>query len=347
MATPKKRKAHSDTGEHEPGKMVASKPVYPGFKHWKTKTSRLKNATMSETSAYESKSGSFVQTIKVKHDDAFRLKPLTFTEGPLKGHHILLLEPSTDHFPFLDLPAEIRQMIYDECFLDERGTSISQLKRRGHAHRVVSHGRLLGTSARWNGSKATWTNKPPSALGLLTANKQIWDEVSSTIYGNTFHFPDFKTCQTFLEQIGTMRSLLRDVVFEPRAYQTTKARTVFFKLREAKRLRSLTIHFLEFASKDSGSGGVSIATFAADCKTMMVSLHKSRKTQEDLPVVLDLVHFTSQCSDCWLSSRGTTPWPKHDCECERLKPEYEAAQKDFRGFIADYVGIQDAAAQKG
>ena len=237
-------------------------------------------------------------------------------------------------------------MIYDECFLDDDGISISQLRRRGHTTRAVSTDRFRETSTHWDKNKETWVNKPPSALGLMTVNKQIHHEVASTLYGNEFKFCDFTTCQTFLENIGTMRSLLRDVSFGELSYKKTKARSVFFKLREAKRLRSLAFDYNDVSSTFDHAGGVSTGTFASDCKTMMVSLHKSRVAQDDLPDVLDLVHLTwEKCLYCQCKSLGhgqeyTAKHHPHGCRCDHAKVECAEVQKHIRKSIARSVGVE-------
>ncbi|KAM3423827.1 hypothetical protein BST61_g1226 [Cercospora zeina] len=343
MATQKKnRTARPSNEEEKPGKAVASKPVYPGLEHWKTTTSRPNHARLSETSAYNSKLGKFVQQITVKHDDAFRLRPLTFAEGPLRGLNVLLLEPSTEHFPFLDLPPEIRQMIYDELFLDLGGISITPLRRKHHEHRAVSIDRFSGTSIEYSSSTGTWSKKPPSALGLLAVNKQIYQEAASTLYGNVFKFGNFSICQTFLHGIGGMRGFLRNIRFHRFAYMKTKARAVFFKLREAKRLRSLQLNVRDVSSERDWYGSVRAVTFAADCKTMMVALHKSRKGQEDVPSVLDLVRLTGELEECgYCRMGGYDTDDSEGCECNDLKAEREKAEQVIRGLIAKSVGIEE------
>ncbi|GIZ37113.1 hypothetical protein CKM354_000057300 [Cercospora kikuchii] len=320
---------------------AAAEATHPGFEDWETATSRPNNAYLSELSSYDSKSGNYVQDITVKHADAFRLKPLTITEGPLKGRHVLLLEPSTEHFPFLELPAEIRQMIYNECFKDSRSMKIKLFPTKKNGLRAISCRRLLDTPARFDQTTKTWVNKPASALGLLAVNKQIKDEAVSTLYSNVFDFPDFRTCQIFLESIGTMLSLLRDVAFQRGSYQKSKARTLFFKLREAKGLRSLTFHFRD-VSGEARKSSVSTATFAADCKTMMTSFHKSRKAQDGLPGVLELVRLIPECKFCWLKSIGISSLAASEktCNCEDFKTECEESQKDFRDLIAKSVGVE-------
>lgn len=235
-------------------------------------------------------------------------------------------------------------MIYDELFLDHHGISITPLRRKHHERRAVSVGRFLGTSAEYAASTGTWSKKPPSALGLFTVNKQICQEAASTLYGNVFKFGDFSTCQTFLHGIGGMRGFLRDIEFDRFSYVKTKARAVFFKLREAKRLRSLKLSLRDVNSVNDQYGSVRAATFAADCKTMMVALHKSRRGQEDVPGILDLVRLTREgCGYCLMGGHNAddaylmTHYPQ-GCECQT---KCEEAEKIIRGLIAKSVGIEE------
>ncbi|KAH0167992.1 hypothetical protein KCU67_g3671, partial [Aureobasidium melanogenum] len=97
----------------------------------KTKSDRLVRKIQCTipggTSAVRDKNNkNFTQTIKLSSKKPFSLEPVLMTKGPYAGRHVLVMQPEPDEnekFPFLDLPAEIRNMIYS-LVLERPGCTI-------------------------------------------------------------------------------------------------------------------------------------------------------------------------------------------------------------------------------
>lgn len=253
---------------------------------------------------------------------------LLITQGPLRGSHALVLKPFTKYFRFLELPLEIRRMIYDELLLEAEPIQINSYKDKDEPRRATGlrHYSLPGSTARYA------ARFRPNSLAIMTVNRQMLQEASATMYsGNTFRFDKFSTCQIFLTDLGTMRGHIRHISFSGWAYQKTKARGMFFKLKDAIGLRSISLHYMDFANWTAD-------TLAADCKTMMTALQRSRKGGSNVLSVLDILKLTfSKCTDC--------DSPKEDgilCTgCMKRSEKSSDLQGQIRQAVAEKLGLEE------
>ncbi|KAK5118717.1 hypothetical protein LTR85_007923 [Meristemomyces frigidus] len=110
-----KNRAQEERGDvdkpNKPALAAQTKPQAKGFKQWRTTTKLASGGKLTEMSG----ASKFSQTVKIQHTDAFSLRPVTLTEGPLAGRHVLVLDPISIFFRFMDLPAEIRQSSTISC----------------------------------------------------------------------------------------------------------------------------------------------------------------------------------------------------------------------------------------
>lgn len=120
--------------------------------------------------------------------------------------------PKIKIFPFLELPAEIRNMIYKECLADESGINLvgTYKNKRRSVERVSAKAmtELSGTN-RWYTHKHLNDQRraelpDPVALvpALLAVNKQIYVEARDMLYANEFIFHDTQALYSFLVNIG-------------------------------------------------------------------------------------------------------------------------------------------------
>ncbi|KAH0366401.1 hypothetical protein KCU65_g5321, partial [Aureobasidium melanogenum] len=148
--------------------------------------------------AVRKKNKNFTQTIKLTSKKPFSLEPVLMTGGPYAGRHVLVMQPEPDEnekFPFLDLPAEIRNMIYSLV-----------LERPGC--RILLSGKHSGIiSTDWyHGYKRISKHDEPYSTSLMRVNKQISIEASPYLFSrHTFEFPDSTMLQRFLEYLGPER----------------------------------------------------------------------------------------------------------------------------------------------
>ncbi|KAG9576508.1 hypothetical protein KCU86_g6413, partial [Aureobasidium melanogenum] len=147
---------------------------------------------------HEKNKKNFTQTIKLTSKKPFSLAPVLMTKGPYAGRHVLVVQPEPDEnekFPFLDLPAEIRNMIYS-LVLERPGCTIRLSGK---------HTGVIGTD--WYGNSGYISkDAEPYSTSLMRVNKQISVESSPYLFSrHTFEFPDSTMLQRFLEYLGPER----------------------------------------------------------------------------------------------------------------------------------------------
>jgi hypothetical protein len=157
------------------------------------------------------------------------------TNGPYVGLHVLVLQPEPDEhekFPFLDLPAEIRNMIYSLV-----------LERPGyHIELSGKHSGVIHT--RWYNRGRGYISRhdEPYSTSLMRVNKQISVESMPYLFSrHTFEFRDSTMMQRFLEYIGPERtkSLVSVAVSQQYAISIRQA---YDLLSSAVSLTKLEIH---------------------------------------------------------------------------------------------------------
>lgn len=119
------------------------------------------------------------------------------TEGPHAGLHVLVMQPEPDEkekFPCLDLPAEIRNMIYS-LVLERPACSIRISDKQSG---------IIGTQ--WYNRRHGYIPREPYSTSLMRVNKQISVESTPYLFSrHTFEFPDSTMLQRFLEYLGPER----------------------------------------------------------------------------------------------------------------------------------------------
>ncbi|KAI5368373.1 hypothetical protein Slin14017_G034090 [Septoria linicola] len=317
-----------------------------GFAPWDTATRLRYGLDVAQMPTFDPDTGNFSHGVKIQHPDAFELTPFTITDGPLKGSHALILKPFINSFRFLDLPAEIRNMVYQELYSYSEAVVLSKVKPRDSKARAVSLRRNYGAekrtlygreNARYDYEKRQWVEMPPSTLNLILACRLVREEASAILYGqNSFRFDDFTTGLLFLDGLGNSRQHLRKVEFGQRAYKKSKARSVFHKLKDAKGLRSITIDS-SYAHTQGWQSDSSLTAemIANGCKTLLSKLHKSRGNNSGLPGVADIIHLTwSKCYHAH-SSGSSCPF------CVEREASCSAKSVELRKLVAAQVGIQE------
>ncbi|KAM3422154.1 hypothetical protein BST61_g2524 [Cercospora zeina] len=186
---------------------------------------------------------------------------------------------------FLDLPAELRNNIYRLC-----------LVAPGSVHIIANP----ETEEPRIDAQTTFANTDSSlfAPGLLRSCKQIKHEAISILYGeNVFHIQDLDVGRPFFLQItGSVRHI-RDVSLRSAmCYKTTMMR-LLPRLREAPKLRKLTLEF-DVGLVYSGSP-THVEQAARSLGPLMRHIWRQRKPI-DKNEVLDIVHWT----DAWRGQKS-------------------------------------------
>ncbi|KAF2011311.1 hypothetical protein BU24DRAFT_426396 [Aaosphaeria arxii CBS 175.79] len=130
---------------------------------------------------------------------------------PSKKRRVARPLPKHKIFPFLELPAEIRNMIYEYALVDPKGVHLypnTQSYRRSVVRAAPSF-----IDRYWGGSQTRFTlNSQTSETlplrplrlvpSLLAANSQIYHEAKSILYGNHFQLYDPLALHSFMVDIG-------------------------------------------------------------------------------------------------------------------------------------------------
>lgn len=134
--------------------------------------------------------------------------------------------PKEKTFPFMELPAEIRNIIYDLCLHEPKGVYLAATteKFRRTVHRAaktdielilkVSTYRNGGDSQNADGEENELDALEPRTLvpNLLAVNRQIYKEGREILYGNSMRLLDPLALHSFMVNIGPRAAtLVKDV----------------------------------------------------------------------------------------------------------------------------------------
>jgi len=119
-------------------------------------------------------------------------------------------------FPFLSLPAELRNQIYELALVNPQGHYlVAKHRNRMRTVRTATHGTSTYTGAYnpYERLRATDAEPPPQlADGLFAVNRQINEEACTLVYPKPFVFENSVALHTFLVAIGAKnRGMLTEI----------------------------------------------------------------------------------------------------------------------------------------
>ncbi|KAI7303025.1 hypothetical protein KC315_g15859 [Hortaea werneckii] len=189
----------------------------------------------------------FERSVVCPKDDSERLRKSKAVERQLtiRSTQGSQPAPSLDHFPFMDLPPELRKMVLQLTLQEGEPIGIRSHKPSSLDRDLRYPIRFpLMTSAfaglRWNSISNRWTRIPSNNIpSLMRVSKQIREESAPIVYGDhVFHFRWMDDCQIFLHSIGKeMRLYLRRLYFDD--FHLVHARHAFHLLTDARDLQTL------------------------------------------------------------------------------------------------------------
>ncbi|GAB7337174.1 hypothetical protein MBLNU457_g2562t1 [Dothideomycetes sp. NU457] len=178
------------------------------------------------SATFNTKKRVYQQTITYESSAPFDLTSATISAGPFIGRQVVLLEPkaaATVPFRFLDLPAELRNMIYAEVFGQAYEIHVQKTPTQTYVFYYDSEGHRLQT--------------PRPALEILATCKSIHDEASSMFYGSVrFHLTSTHLTR-FLISIPMHTKYIRSVDLSGCSNSTRRAMSLLSGVKELDVLR--------------------------------------------------------------------------------------------------------------
>ncbi|TKA80865.1 hypothetical protein B0A55_02348 [Friedmanniomyces simplex] len=337
-------------------KITTSYTAPPGFKPWASGTRLVSGESLTmAVSQWRVDTGSFTQSVEVRHNELFTLKPLVITEGAYKGRHVLMLQPVTitDYFRFMDLPPELRKMVYDLVLLEKsEKITIESYKPVGQPRRPVRQGfRYTGRNDHkgmtWDKTRGKWIGQLPSNLGVLRVSHQVCAETASIFYGHhDFYCSDLAAMELFLHMMGEMRQYLKHISISENPWKPSKAKPALSLLGDAKSLRTLSLpHTLYCTDKSRWDPNrMSLETVVKDCGPMLKALCKARKNDDTAVSVFDIIKLP-ESEVCW-QCKYNKEHASYRCSnmacgypCAEQEEHHKAFAPKLRAAIANQLGI--------
>ncbi|KAI7153607.1 hypothetical protein KC349_g8232 [Hortaea werneckii] len=153
--------------------------------------------------------------------------------------------PSLDHFPFMDLPPELRKMVLQLTLQEGEPIGIRSHKPSSldrHLRCPIRFPLITSVFAglRWNPISNRWTRISSTNIpSFMRVSKQVREESAPIVYGDhVFRFRWIDDCHIFLHHIGKdMRFYLRRLYIDD--FHLVHARHAFHLLLDARDLQSL------------------------------------------------------------------------------------------------------------
>ena len=217
-------------------------------------------------------------------------------------------------FPFLRLPAEIRNMVYSYLFQGSVSTA---------SIRVGNRARL---SARWLDAEDKVVSEKPST-NILALCRTISQEVASVFYGSiVFSFSGMSDLRTFLVGVGSCARLIRHV--KVIYYSNYNARPAMDLLTQAVELRSL--HLAQHQPYDHvfrPNSNNMMYNLTLSLKPLFEVLHNNRNDRE---AVVSILHIEANIAECAKGASGCA-------ECGKAKEHKDKIMAQLRDRVFRYL----------
>jgi hypothetical protein len=218
-------------------------------------------------------------------------------------------------FPFMDLPPELRDMIYEMALTDEDGMSIvaktkayRRTVRRAPIYdpegdRYIQRATGRGKPKKQIQDPEEGNQSPPLVPNLLAVSKQIHTEAVNILYNQDFMFQDTDALHRFLTIIGPRNQQRLHSIDIKNFCQGRNTRTLnhcaFMSLAGATNLKTLHLNSAEFRSWYSGAKGFARGLYS----NMHSFLEAYGVANGRRDAALDIIQMDQEIFDCFYTHR--------------------------------------------
>lgn len=252
---------------------------------------------------------------------------MVISQGIFKGRQILLLDPepvASDSFRFMDLPPEIRNMIYN-CALSSQNHAV---------HLTGSRQNTL--AAYWENSRGVYS-RVSGSTGIVTTCRQVYEESVPILYGgNDFEFRCTTTLSIFMTGIGSAAQYLRKIPVDRCVYSSM--RKAMRLLEKATSLESFHFKVYKWSTRDDDMYQHYYREslpywLASHFKLLLLLLQTTRNDREAVFGILRFDELEGKCLHC----RAFNATAEATCKCDSKKDDYATWLEDLKTRVFKYL----------
>lgn len=188
---------------------------------------------------------------------------------------------------------------------------------------------------------------------MLRVSKQLRDETAPIAYGqHKFSFFDMGGLHVFLDAIGDMVQYIRHLSLGQSSYMSTKTRSIFNLLKNAKSLHTFSIpHELVCLDKvkwvHSRWRSTTVYRLVSNGGPMLKALYKARKTNENAASALDIfkIRDITMCYQC----KTRKEMPGYKCTdmccgypCESVEQHNDDVEAKMHAAVKQELDIEES-----
>ncbi|PSK40139.1 hypothetical protein B9Z65_8079 [Elsinoe australis] len=332
---PKRKRNEQKSAEHRKASPAAEDPDLDSEDEDGTGNVTIRSSLNGEkvVAQYKKAKTTHAHTITFESKGSFSMTPMTLTEGLFKGQQAILLLPETkpDKGPsLLDLPPEVRNLIYTELFAgSDDHVHVSKNRRNS---KVRSYMRVpIPVKI---GSGHTSIVEPFTRIAIFRANRQVHAETTALFYGTKiFSAPTTSSMVNFLHEMGPATALIRNLeVTEPKRTSIGQ----FCKLvKGLPNLQSLSLNSRDWVLRQHSEYSVwGYHSWTMTVKELhahfMPFLHNVQKSQQDIQKVSRVIKFINVSNNCPCQGYDTE---NKRSKCRKSKEEMDGMTESFRLLI--------------